>query len=703
LRGFLSDIPITDSHKDAHRFDIDGLRAVAVLLVILFHTGASRFSGGFIGVDIFFVISGYLITGIIVRDLSRGSFSLGKFYERRVRRIVPALLGILFACCIGCYLLFLPQDLVRFAQSLFAALFSYSNIYFWTQAGYFKPAYSKALLHTWSLGVEEQFYLFLPLTLFALRKRLAVIPWILLSLTTVSFCVSEWLVLRHEADTAFYMPFTRAWELFLGALLALDLLRLPKSRLMRDCVALVGILLIAVAAIYYKAQTPFPGAAALLPCLGTVLLLASGAEGGTFCAKMLSLRPLVFIGVISYSVYLWNLPLVTFARMGGVPGVTNKTVLQKIVVLAASLLFGWLSWRFVELPFRASGPKKVPRRQLFITAAGAAAAISAIGAIFLAGGGLPQRFPAEAVRVASFLDTEQEMRIGSCFITSGNHFSDYKQTTCTSTDPGLQNYLLIGDSHAAAFWFGLSRELKNARILEATASGCAPTLGAYDDSDCGQMRRYVYESLLPRLHVDGVILTEDWLTRTDVERIEPAIHWLQDHKIPVIIVGPVQEYDAPLPMLLAFSIKRSQPTLPQSHVLSRVGVLDRELQDKAAKWHVVYLSPWQESCGTGNCLQYADEQNDVPMLIDTNHLTNKGSELLVRGWVESGLFADQTSIKSNRVPEFSLKGAPSSSRTSLASPPSALSNAIPDDYGRVQAKTFVSRPDEPSADGALRE
>jgi peptidoglycan/LPS O-acetylase OafA/YrhL len=638
VREILREAQIVVANNENHRLDIDGLRAAAVLLVVLFHTGAAAFSGGFIGVDIFFVISGYLITGIIVRDLSRGSFTVGKFYERRVRRILPALLAVLLACSIACYFLFLPQDLVHFAHSLFAALFSYSNVYFWTQADYFKPAYAKALLHTWSLGVEEQFYLFLPLTLFAFRKRPAVVPWLLLCLTALSFWSSEWLVLRHETDAAFYMPFSRAWELFLGALLAFDLFRLPKSRLVRDCFAVLGVVLIAVAAIYYNPRTPFPGAAALLPCLGTLLLLASGADGGTRCAKLLSIRPLVFFGTISYSVYLWNLPLVTFAKMGGIPGVTNKSVVEKTLVLLVSLLFGWLSWRFVEQPFRSAGPKKVPRRRLFISVASAAAVISAIGAVFLWSSGLPLRFPAAAVRVATFLDAPQEMRIGSCFITSGNHFSDYKETACANEDPNVENFLLIGDSHAAALWFGFSQEVKNAHILEATASGCAPTLAPYDDTDCGKMRRYIYESLLPRLHVDGVILTEDWQSGADVEQIEPAIHWLQDRRIPVIIVGPVQEYDAPLPMLLAFSIKRNEPTLPQLHLLSRVRGLDRTLQNKAAKWHVVYLSPWQESCGSGSCLHYADQLSDVPMLIDSNHLTNKGSELLVRGWVERGYF-----------------------------------------------------------------
>jgi peptidoglycan/LPS O-acetylase OafA/YrhL len=518
----LTGVKIAGGSRGAHRLDIDGLRALAVLLVILFHTGVGTFSGGFIGVDIFFVISGYLITGIIVRDLSRGSFSLGKFYERRVRRILPALLAVLLVSSIACYFLFLPQDLVRFAHSLFAALFSYSNVYFWTQAGYFKPAYAKALLHTWSLGVEEQFYLFLPLTLYAFRKRLAVVPWIVLCLAMASFCSSEWLVLKNESDVAFYMPYSRAWELFLGAALAFDLFRVPKGRLGRNCLALLGMLLIAIAAMSFKPQTPFPGASALLPCVGAALLLATGADGETVCARLLSIRPLVFIGLISYSVYLWNLPLITFAKMGGIQGVTDKGFVQKIAVILASLLLGWLSWRFVELPFRASGPKRIPRKQLFIGVAGAAALISAIGAIFLLSGGLPLRFPEAAVRVGAFLDADQEMRIGSCFITSGDHFSDFKETTCTNADPKLQNYLLIGDSHAAALWFGLNQELTNARILEATASGCAPTLGNYDATDCGKMRRYVYETLLPHLHVDGVILTEHWQSRADIEQIEPA-------------------------------------------------------------------------------------------------------------------------------------------------------------------------------------
>jgi peptidoglycan/LPS O-acetylase OafA/YrhL len=648
----LSDSTIIGRSKEAHRLDIDGLRAVAVLLVILFHTGTATFSGGFVGVDIFFVISGYLITGIIARELSQGSFSLGKFYERRVRRILPALLAVLFICSIACYFLFLPQDLVHFADSLFAALFSYSNIYFWTQAGYFKPEYAKALLHTWSLGVEEQFYLFLPLSLLLFRKRLAVIPWVILCLTVVSFSISEWLVLKHEADTAFYMPASRAWELFLGSLLAFGLIRLPENRFARDALAVLGMLLIAFAVFFYRPQTPFPGASALLPCVGTVLLLGTGAGGSTLCARLLSLPPLVFVGLISYSVYLWHWPLITFAKIGGIPGITNKGFLQKIVILLVSLLFGWLSWRFIELPFRAGGSKKVSRKHLLMGVATAAVVICAIGAVFLLNGGFPMRFPAAAARVGTFLDAAQEMRLGSCFITSGNHFSDFNEATCTSIDPKSQNYLLIGDSHAAALWFGLSQELKNARILEATTSGCAPTLGIYDDSDCGKMRRYVYEDFLPRVHVDGVILTEHWQSRTDVEKIAPAIHWLQDRKIPVFLVGPVQEYDAPLPMLLAFSIKGSKPASPQSHLLSWVGSLDRFLQQEASKWQVVYLSPWQESCASGQCLLYADEHYEVPMLTDTNHLTNKGSALLVRGWVQSGLFADLATAKSYQDFEF---------------------------------------------------
>ena len=623
--------------KLSHRDDIDGLRAVAVLLVVLFHTGVATFSGAYIGVDIFFVISGYLLTGIILREMARDSFSLRIFYERRIRRIVPALLAMLLVCSAAACFLLLPQDLVRFAHSLFSALLSFSNIYFWTQAGYFKPSHAKVLLHTWSLGVEEQFYLFLPLTLLALRRRRAFLMWGLIGLALASLFMAEWLVLKREMEAAFYMPFSRAWELLVGSLIAFDFSPLPKNRLWRELLAAAGAMSIAAAVLLFSPTTPFPGISALLPCIGTALLLVTGERGSTICSNLLSLPPLVFVGLISYSVYLWHWPIITFAKMGGIPGLTDKGLLQKLGVLFASLLCGWLSWRFVEQPFRERRAGTIPSKQVCKTLAMASLVVAACATVCTLTGGLPGRFTPSAMRVGSYLDAAQDMRLGSCFITSGDHFRDFKPDTCTSVDPTGHNYLLIGDSHAAALWFGLNHAVKQAHILQATSSGCSPSLGQYDSSDCGDMRRYVYESLLSRVHIDGVILTEHWQSVKDIEGIEPAIKWLRMNKIAVYLVGPVQEYDAPLPMLLAFAIKRREPTLPDRHLIPGLDQLDRFLHAKAAEWEVVYLSPWQQFCGTGSCRKFSDAENQIPILTDTNHLTNAASLQLAENWVSQGV------------------------------------------------------------------
>jgi peptidoglycan/LPS O-acetylase OafA/YrhL len=628
--------PSTKS-KASHRPDIDGLRAVAVLLVVLFHTGSPHFSGGFVGVDIFFVISGYLISGIIFREVAQDRFSLLGFYERRIRRIFPALLVVLIACSVATYFVFLPQDLVRFAHSLLAALLSFSNVYFWTQDGYFQITHIKVLLHTWSLAVEEQFYLFFPLAILALRRKPTWLRPALLLMALVSFSISEWLVINHQTELAFYMPFSRAWELLVGSILALEFIRVPQQRLIRESFALLGAFLIVLAAFFYTPRTPFPAAAALLPCFGTALLLATGTENRTVCSRLLSLRPVVFVGLISYSVYLWHWPLIIFAKIGAIPGITGKGFLQWVIIILLSLFLGWLSWRFVEQPFRTGQWRTLSRSQVFGWAAMASSVVLVIGLTYAQTAGLPGRVPPAALRVGSYLDAGVETLNGTCFITSGSHFSDFNAARCLKIDPSHHNYLLMGDSHAAAFWAALDSDWKQSHIMLAATSGCDPVMGNYDSTDCGKMRHYLYEKLLPVLRVDGVIVTEHWQNMSDADGMKPAIVWMEHHNIPVIIIGPVQEYDAPLPMLMAFSIKKQDPSLPQKHQLPWVGQLDRAMEARALQWHVKYLSPWQVSCGSGHCLEYADERQAIPMLSDTNHLTDVGAALLVRHWVDSGL------------------------------------------------------------------
>jgi hypothetical protein len=313
-------------------------------------------------------------------------------------------------------------------------------------------------------------------------------------------------------------------------------------------------------------------------------------------------------------------------------------------ILSADSLVRGLSWRLIEQPFRAGRLKRMSRRTVFACALISSSIICAIGATYALSHGFPSRFPSEAVQVASYLGKQQEMRIGTCFISTNYSFADYRVDRCAAIDRKRHNYLLFGDSHAAALWFGLHEELAGDNVMQATVSGCAPTLGHYDSSDCGQMRQYVYESYLPNDRVDGIILTERWTQSSDIDHIAPAIAWFKSRGIPVIAVGPVQEYDVPLPMLLAFAIKDHDAALPERHIVPGFVKLDQELQARMAQWQVPYLSPLQTLCPAGHCREYVG-QGSVPTLADDNHLTNQASLQIAKEWAAGGHFVEIASMK----------------------------------------------------------
>ncbi|WP_119290992.1 acyltransferase family protein [Azohydromonas sediminis] len=335
-----------------YRREIDGLRAVAVLPVILFHAGIGPFAGGFVGVDVFFVISGYLITSIIVAERQAGRFSLVDFYERRARRILPALFVVMAACLPLAWLWLLPNDLRDFARSVVAVSTFWSNILFHREAGYFDTAAElKPLLHTWSLAVEEQYYLLFPLLLLAVwrqgMRRVAITIGIL---ALASLALAQWALDRYPAAAFFLLP-SRLWELALGALVALYLISGPQrepSGGLRNAASAAGLAMIAAAVFVYDGDTPFPGAAALLPTIGTALVIVF-ATPATLAGRLLAHRALVGIGLLSYSAYLWHHPLFAFARhrlAGEVPIWLAGTL------AAASLVLAYVTWRFVEQPMR---------------------------------------------------------------------------------------------------------------------------------------------------------------------------------------------------------------------------------------------------------------------------------------------------------------------------------------------------------------
>jgi peptidoglycan/LPS O-acetylase OafA/YrhL len=349
-----------------YRPDVDGLRAVAVIAVVLFHADLS-FPGGYTGVDVFFVISGFLITRLIVRDLKEGRFSMLDFWERRARRILPALsVVVVFTLVVG-YFLMLPLEYWRLARSALALVVFSSNILLFRENDYFSPAAeAKPLLHTWSLSLEEQFYLFIPFFLWALYRLgwANLVFWILAAGSLASFAVSAAGVYWFPWATFYLLP-TRAWELAAGSMLAFA--RPVQSIRVREAMGAAGFLCVLAPFFLYSKVTPFPGIAALPPVVGTILIIWSGmrtvaSEKRTMAARILEFGPLVWVGLLSYSLYLWHWPLLAFNH---VLELWKNDVALKLGLIAASLGLAWLSWKFVEQPFRRGGLVR-SRRMVFV-------------------------------------------------------------------------------------------------------------------------------------------------------------------------------------------------------------------------------------------------------------------------------------------------------------------------------------------------
>ncbi len=371
-----------------YRSEIDGLRALAVLPVILYHAGLPGFPAGFVGVDVFFVISGYLISSILLNELQAGTFTLSGFYERRARRILPALFLVLATCLPLAWWLLLPHELEGFARSLIAVILFLSNLLFWQESDYFAAeAELIPLLHTWSLAVEEQFYLLFPLLLllgWRLGKtRLTVL---IVLVATLSLAFSEWLW-RVDAGANFYGLPSRAWELMLGALAALYLHQRPQpGGWLAQGLALLGLALVLGSAMLLDNSLPFPSLYALLPTVGaTLIILFATPNNGA--GKLLSLPPLVGVGLISYSAYLWHQPLLVFAR---IQPYREPDAWLLGTTAALSLLLAWLSWRFVERPFRVR--QRFSRWGIFLLALLGSCTFLAIGVGLLAADGVPGRF-----------------------------------------------------------------------------------------------------------------------------------------------------------------------------------------------------------------------------------------------------------------------------------------------------------------------
>lgn len=640
-----------------YRADIDGLRAIAVVSVVLFHAGVPFLSGGYIGVDIFFVISGFLITSIIAKEIEAGSFSLVGFYERRARRILPALFGVLLASLVAGWLLTTPSEFRELGESVVAAIFFSSNFYFWETTDYFATASEyRPLLHTWSLAVEEQFYIVVPLLLMALAKR----SKSLLSMTLLLFFASLLLSMvgtRASPGTSFYLAPARAWELLVGVLLALNVVPAWSNRVLRETAASVGLVLIGFAVITFDATTVFPGSAALIPCTGAALVIQAGRNAGppTLASRFLSLNALVFVGLISYSLYLWHWPVLAFSRIA--LKTTALPATWSVGAIAGAFVLAALSWRFVERPFRARGV--VSRARIFRYSGVGASALAVFSIAIMLTDGFAVRFSDQASQVlAGAQDIESNRR--QCM--GLQHEDAYCVTGAATAEP---TYILWGDSHAAALMsaVGVALEARQQSGYVLSNSACPPLLdvvvvNGIQARPCDEVNAAMMDFIgRNRDQIDTVILAARWAFHVTGERapgeagaplrlaaadgtgdysnrelvdsgLDKTIRALNSLGLDVLILGGVPEIGWNVPHTIAMSIKnRSAPPLAPTldDILERNALAD-EILTRVALANQARLIPLAPLLCTPDCIVMDGLK---PVYIDDDHLSLHGARMIL--------------------------------------------------------------------------
>lgn len=505
-----------------YRPDIDGLRAVAVISVMLSHIGFAMFSGGYVGVDVFFVISGYLITSIIYNEIILGKFKFSNFYERRARRILPALYFITLLSFFPAWFLLVPQDFVDFAETVIGTVFFSSNVVLWLQTGYFDQAAElKPLLHTWSLAVEEQYYVFFPILLLAAYKikKFNILTFIIFLLVQ-SFLLSNWAAFYKPSANYYLLP-TRAWELLIGSTVALlahpqyeVLNEKIQNNMLSKAAPLTGLLLIIVPIFWFDKTTPFPSFWALFPTLGTAFIILF-SQPTSITYRLLGNKLMVGLGLISYSAYLWHQPIFSFMRF---QNYLEIDIYSKIGAIALSLIAAFLTWKFVEQPFRSK--KTCSARAILIFSLIVTGVLLVVATMVLVNNGVKERFELRPPLSASNFDLAKRSN-GWCFYSIDTNESlkvGNEGTSCIlGTKNGQKRALLFGDSYAGMYeplWDRLGKE-HSIKINSVTTNWCYPSLTdnfwwpsptrAYEQ--CLFNRNYVIEHIKD---YDAIIIFAVW-------------------------------------------------------------------------------------------------------------------------------------------------------------------------------------------------
>jgi len=612
-----------------YRADVDGLRAIAVVLVLLFHADLD-ISGGFVGVDVFFVISGFLITGLILKEQQSEGFQLSQFWIRRVRRILPVSTFVVMATLVAGFFILLPIDYSKLAKSTIAQQLMVSNFFFLKSTGYFEGAANEMpLLHTWSLAVEEQFYLFYPFVLMLLSTltRRKMVRW-LIAIALISFVVSEWGTRTHPSASFYLLPF-RAWELLLGGLLCFVPSPSKLKGWMLSGLSWLGIAGILVAAFSFDHTTRFPGVAALLPCMGTAMVIYANSLRLTSAGTVLASAPFVFVGLRSYSLYLWHWPLLALLRTlhsGAQPELSSR-----LLALAASFVLAELSYRYIEQPFRRK-QLLAQTKELFVAVIGSVVFLLACSLLIIASGGVPSRFDAQTLAYASASESKLFTHE-----TTLNEVRNRKLHTFGYA-AGARKCLIWGDSFAMAMIPGLDAACKSHQVqgFQATRSTTPPMLGfnvkgrAYDERTPASVLNEAVADFAIEQKVDVVVMVGFWPIYAKDADFEQQLHKtcqkLTRAGIQVAIVHHVARQPANVPQQLSMAVRLG-------HDVEKIGVPLHEYQaqnerclgmiNRLSDHGVVVLDPapfFVDQAGL-----WRAELNGVSMYRDKTHLSVAGS------------------------------------------------------------------------------
>ena len=651
----------------SYRSEIDGIRAIAIASVVLFHGWGSAFPGGYVGVDIFFVISGYLITSIIFSEMKGGKFTYLNFYARRARRILPALLAMIFVTTVAAFLLFLPDDLIEYGKIVIYTLVFGSNFRLAAEPGYFHHSMQEnPLLHMWSLSVEEQFYLIWPALLVLMlrfppgrRHRQAVLGLCALSLVAAEVLVHIW-----PRSAFFHLP-TRGWELLVGALLAMNFIPRIAGKAIAESLSAIGLVLMIAPLFLYDQETPFPGLAALAPVLGCALVIYSTENERTRVAALLSWKPIVFIGLISYSLYLWHWPIFAFTRYELLRPLTFLEAFLCVLVALSAAIF---SWRFIEQPFRRRSrqPSTVPPRPrwFFIPsiarsgqfALALTAVLIACGSFFQESKGAAWRFSAEARDV---LD-----KVGKGFAQCvAKNTGRPKFTECEFGDRPT-DLVMWGDSHAQHYLpliatiYGSGTSYFTPGCLPVQNAQLTTKSGEPFNDYCQTNNQYVMERILA-LKPKIVVMASRWTQiedlpygresrptlflvnetaettreasrKTFAHAIDQTVSTLSAAGIKVVLMGQVPEMLLPPARCYA---PFTHPSWDDCGFVTRQEAERRQLYVNATlksltENHrgVFYFSPFSELCDNAYC--YAIKDRSLHYL-DNDHINLDGALFLV--------------------------------------------------------------------------